>query len=254
MKAHIVLAHPVPHSFNAKLAGISNRTLASAGYDISFSDLCRNGFDAVEGSHHYNVRKDQQFFHTQTEQRYNAEKSALAPEVNAEINNIQSCDLLVVHFPLWWFGAPAILKGWIDRVFVYGKVYTSTKRYDNGMCRGKKMVACVTTGASADSCAANGKEGDTKMHLWPLLFPFRYIGFDVAEPLTLHGIGGVAFIEGDAKADAIAQTSASRWADYIKDINDAPLIRYNKNSDFNETGRLGPDAKSFSPLIRHEKK
>ena len=100
MKAHIVLAHPEPHSFNAKLAGISNRTLASAGYDISFSDLCRNGFDAVEGSHHYNVRKDQQFFHTQTEQRYNAEKSALAPEVNAEINIIQSCDLLVVHFPL----------------------------------------------------------------------------------------------------------------------------------------------------------
>ena len=122
------------------------------------------------------------------------------------------------------------------------------------MCRGKKMVACITTGASENSCSADGKEGDTKMHLWPLLFPFRYIGFDVAEPLTLHGIGGVAFIEGDAKADAIAQTSASRWADYIKDINDAPLIRYNKNSDFDETGRLRPDAKSFSPFIRHEKK
>ena len=122
------------------------------------------------------------------------------------------------------------------------------------MCRGKKKLACVTTGASADSCVANGKKRDTKIHLWPLLFPFRYIGFDVAEPLTLHGIGGVAFIEGDAKADAIAQTSASRWADYIKQINDAPLIRYNKNSDFDETGRLRPDAKSFSPFIRHEKK
>ncbi len=83
------------------------------------------------------------------------------------------------------------------------------------------------------------------MHPWPLLFPFRYIGFDVAEPLTLHGIGGVAFIEGAAKADAIAQTSASRWADYIKHIYDAPLIRYNKNSDFDETGHLRPDAKSF---------
>ena len=66
------------------------------------------------------------------------------------------------------------------------------------------MVACVTMDASANSCAANGKEGNTKMHLGSLLFPFRYIGFDVAEPLTLHGIGGVAFIDGDAKADAIA--------------------------------------------------
>ena len=61
------------------------------------------------------------------------------------------------------------------------------------------MVACVTTGASADSCAANGKEGDTKMYLWPLLFPFRYIGFYVAEPLTLIDIGGVAFIAGTPK-------------------------------------------------------
>jgi hypothetical protein len=39
MKAYIVVAHLEPHSFNARLAGISNRTLASAGYDISFSDL-----------------------------------------------------------------------------------------------------------------------------------------------------------------------------------------------------------------------
>ena len=59
MKAHIVLAHPEPHPFNAKLAGISNRTIASAGYDISFSDLCHKGFDAVEGSHHFNVQKGQ---------------------------------------------------------------------------------------------------------------------------------------------------------------------------------------------------
>ena len=116
------------------------------------------------------------------------------------------------------------------------------------------MVTCVDTmGASADSCAANGKEGDTKMHLWPLLFPFRYIGFDVAEPLTLHGIGGVAFIEGDAKAVAFAQTSASRWADYVKHINDAPLIRYSKNSDFDQPGRFLPDAESFSAFIRHKK-
>jgi putative NADPH-quinone reductase len=39
MKTHIVVAHLEPQSFNAELAGISNRTLASAGYDISFSDL-----------------------------------------------------------------------------------------------------------------------------------------------------------------------------------------------------------------------
>ena len=43
---------------------------------------------------------------------------------------------------------PAILKGWMDRVFVYGRMYRSTMRYDTGICSGKKMIACVTTGAS----------------------------------------------------------------------------------------------------------
>lgn len=74
MEGDIVPVHPGTHSFNAKLAGITNRTLDSAGHVISFSALFHNGFDAVEGSHHYNVQKDQQFFHTQTGQRYNAEK------------------------------------------------------------------------------------------------------------------------------------------------------------------------------------
>ena len=66
MRDHIVLVHPEPHSFNAKFAGISNRTPASAGYDIIFFDLCYYGFDAVEDSNDHNVQKDHQFLHTQT--------------------------------------------------------------------------------------------------------------------------------------------------------------------------------------------
>ena len=44
----------------------------------------------------------------------------MPPDVRSETQRLLDCDLLVVHFRLWWFAMPAILKGWVDRVFVYG--------------------------------------------------------------------------------------------------------------------------------------
>ena len=40
-----------------------------------------------------------------------------APELQAEMDKVTWCDALVFQFPLWWLGRPAILKGWVDRVF-----------------------------------------------------------------------------------------------------------------------------------------
>ena len=186
MKAHIVLAHPEPKSFNGHLANISRSVLGEDGWQVTLSDLYAMSFDPCEGPHHYAARQDPDVFHTQTEQRFNADNDATPQDVGAEIQHLLDSDLLVVHFPLWWFGMPAILKGWIDRVFVYGRMYRSVMRYDTGICAGKRLIACVTTGASADSCAHNGREGDTLLHLWPILFPYRYLGYDVYEPEIFH--------------------------------------------------------------------
>ncbi|MDH3740849.1 MAG: NAD(P)H-dependent oxidoreductase, partial [Hyphomicrobiales bacterium] len=148
MKAHIVLAHPEAKSFNAQLSATSERVLRAAGWQTTLSDLYALDFDAREGAHHYRFRKDAEVFHAQTEQRFNADNGTTPADVTSEVQHLLDCDLLVVHFPLWWFGMPAILKGWMDRVFVYGRIYQSTRRYDTGICSGKKMIACVTTGAS----------------------------------------------------------------------------------------------------------
>ncbi|MEM7405770.1 MAG: NAD(P)H-dependent oxidoreductase [Pseudomonadota bacterium] len=165
MRAHIVLSHPEPQSFNAQLASRSRQTLFDAGWEISFSDLYAMDFDPRESSVHYPQRKDPQVFHAQTEQRHGAQHGALPDQVEYEIQNLMACDLVIAHFPLWWFGMPAMLKGWMDRVFVYGQMYRSEVRYDRGVCTGKRALVCVTTGASRESCAPNGREGDTQMHL-----------------------------------------------------------------------------------------
>ena len=251
MKAHIVLAHPETKSFNSHLAGISQDTLHGAGWHTTLSDLYAMEFDPREGPHHYKSRKDAEVFHAQTEQRFNADNETLAPEVESEINHLLECNLLVVHFPLWWFGMPAILKGWMDRVFVYGRMYRSVMRYDKGICAGKKVIACVTTGASEDSCSHNGREGDTQLHLWPILFPFRYLGFDVLQPEIFHGVGGVAFIENNEGGLNTLEIYSNRWAKALETLSSRPLVQYNRDEEFDETKRLVSDSPVYSPFVRH---
>lgn len=251
MRAHIVLAHPEANSFNSHLAGISQHVLGETGWQATLSDLYAMGFDPREGPHHYSSRKDAKVFHAQTEQRHNADNETLPPEVDSEIQHLLECDLLVVHFPLWWFGMPAILKGWMDRVFVYGRLYRSVMRYDKGICAGKKVIACVTTGASEESCAHNGREGDTLLHLWPILFPFRYLGFDVLQPEIFHGVGGVAFIEGHEGGLNTMEVYSNRWTEELETLSSRTVVQYNRDEDFDETKRLVSGAPVYSPFVRH---
>ena len=123
MKAQIVLAHPEGKSFNGQLSAITEKVLGDAGWETTKSDLYAMDFNPCEGPSHFQSRQDSKVFHAQSEQRFNADNDTLPADVEKEMQRLLECDLLVVHFPLWWFGVPAILKGWMDRVFVYGRKY-----------------------------------------------------------------------------------------------------------------------------------
>ena len=47
----------------------------------------------------------------------------LTDDAKTEIEKLLWADTLILQFPLWWFSMPAILKGWVDRVFAYGFAY-----------------------------------------------------------------------------------------------------------------------------------
>ncbi len=251
-KAHVVLAHPEPRSFNGHLARMSQDTLGSGSNPTTVSDLYRQDFDPREGAWHYKDRADETAFHTQTEQRNSADSETIPREVAAEIEKLLACDILVVHFPLWWFGPPAILKGWMDRVFVYGRMYRSTMRYDTGICKGKKMLACVTTGSSAENCSFNGREGDTRLHLWPILYPFRYLGFDVLEPEILHGVGSTAFMEGHERGLSTLDLYSTQWTASLSSLNSRPSVPYNADDEFDDQKQLVAGAPTHSPFIQHQ--
>lgn len=252
MKAHIVLAHPEPKSFNSSLARTTEQQLC-ASYQVTLSDLYAMRFDPCDRPEHYGDQCDPAGFHVQSEQRRHAEAGTTPEDIAAEAAKLVSADLLIVHFPLWWFGMPAVLKGWIDRVFVYGSVYRSTMRHDRGICRGKKMIACVTTGSSRDACDHDGIEGDTYLHLWPLLYPFRYIGFDVLEPFVLHGIGSTSYLEGADQGLPELEPLLDEWREALGAISDRVVTPYNRDEDFDARKRLRKGKANYSPFISSTK-
>ena len=60
----------------------------------------------------------------------------MAPDIQAEIDKVNRADLVILNFPLYWTSVPAILKGWIDRVFVSGLLW-GKRFYNHGGMAGK---------------------------------------------------------------------------------------------------------------------
>ena len=104
------------------------------------------------------------------------------------MEKLEWCDLLVFNFPLWWFGIPAILKGWVDRVFAMGFVYGDGKGvYENGVFKDKTAFVTLTTGGPALTYAHDGKNGDIDMILFPVHHGvFYFAGMTVLPPFISY--------------------------------------------------------------------
>ncbi len=149
----IVHAHHEPKSFTSALARAAAETLTEQGHKVDFSDLYPMKFDPVSDRRNFTTVRDPNFFKQQQEELYAAEHLGFAPEIEVEMQKLERCDLLVFSFPLWWFGLPAILKGWVDRVFAYGRIYARGRWYDKGLGRGKRAMVLITTGGGRRSQA-----------------------------------------------------------------------------------------------------
>jgi putative NADPH-quinone reductase len=146
MNVLIVLAHPEPKSFNGALFDTAVRTFSALGDAVVTSDLYRMRFDPVSDRHNFRTVKDPSFLKLQIEETYATERDAFVPEIETEIRKIEACDLMILQFPLWWFGLPAILKGWADRVLAMGRTYGYGNIYATGKFRGKRALLSLTTG------------------------------------------------------------------------------------------------------------
>lgn len=95
---------------------------------------------------------------------------------------------MVWQFPLWWFGLPAVLKGWADRVLAMGRIYGSGRFYSDGVFRGKRALLSITTGGPNDDYEKGGWNGDIEAILRRIQRGiFEFVGFSVLSPQVFYG-------------------------------------------------------------------
>jgi NAD(P)H dehydrogenase (quinone) len=187
MQALIVYAHPEPTSFTAALKDTAVRALSAAGHRVEVSDLYGEGFNPVAGRHDFIAAADQARFHYQSEQLHASRTCGFSAELVREQARLQRADLVVLVFPLWWGGLPAIVKGWFDRVCAYGVVYADGKRFDQGFFVGRRAMLGVTTGGTLERFSSGGGYGPIREVLYPVQrCMLEYLGLEVMEPFVAY--------------------------------------------------------------------
>lgn len=188
MNVLIVYAHEEPHSFNAAMKKTARRILETAGHAVAVTDLYRMGFKAVADAEDFLERQDRHVLKRQQEELAATRLGTLAHDILTEQEKVKACDLLILQFPLWWFGMPAILKGWVDRVFSMGFAYGDGKWYDEGCLKGRRAMLALTTGDPESAYTLQGRNGPMERVLFPIHHGvLSFCGFQVLPPFVAYG-------------------------------------------------------------------
>ena len=238
MHALIVHCHPESASFNWALTGVAATTLHQRGFSVDISDLYREGFDPCERAEHYAHRSDGTVFFPLGEQRHAFETNTLPVDVQREIARLKTADLVVFQFPVWWHGMPAMLKGWFDRVFVNGGLYTGTMRYDRGYFRGRRAICSVTTGAPEIAFGPGCRGGDIERILWSAHYSLHYMGFHVLPPFVAFGIQGHGYVYTDDESnDNCLRLYRRKWTERLRSLDRDTPLRFPVWDDWDEDAR-----------------
>ncbi|KNB54032.1 NAD(P)H-dependent oxidoreductase [Streptomyces caatingaensis] len=195
MKTLIVHAHPEPKSLNASLKDLAVSTLESAGHEVRVSDLYAMNWKAVVDATDYGPHASTPLKVARDSGRA-FDAGDLTADVRAEQEKLLWADVIVFQFPLWWYTMPAILKGWVDRVFTYHFAYgvgehndtAYGERFGEGTLAGRKALLSVTVGGPESHYAARGINGPIDDLLFPIHHGILYYpGIEVLPPFVLYG-------------------------------------------------------------------
>lgn len=188
-RAHIVYAHFEPRSFVAAMRDTVADSLAAQGWATTCSDLYAQGFNPVAQAGDFATRHDPGYLVYSLEQRHALEHQGLAPDIAAEVEYLRQADLLVLVFPVFWFSVPAILKGWIDRVFLSGLFYGGRRVYDRGGMVGKRALVVTSLGGRSHMFGPEAIHGDIATMLRPVLQgSLAYVGYQVLAPFVAYHV------------------------------------------------------------------
>jgi NAD(P)H dehydrogenase (quinone) len=233
MKVLIVYAHHEAQSFNSALLARSVEELTAHRHEVRISDLYAMHFDPVATADDFGDRRFPDALRYDREQKHNYQRSTLRHDIATEVEKLFWCDLLILQFPLWWFSVPAIMKGWIDRVFVNGGVYGGGRRYDTGGLAGRRAMIVTSTAAYPDMCAPDGLVGALDVILWPIQNgALAYAGCKVLPPFVSWSVN---FVD-----DATRRRYLDDYAARLRDIESTEPLFFHSLEDFGPNWRLKP--------------
>jgi NAD(P)H dehydrogenase (quinone) len=234
MNILIVFAHPEPASFNGALKNVAVDTLVRLGHEVVVSDLYRMGWNAALGPGDFEgERANPDYLDLSKEQEHAFANNSHTAAVKAEQAKVAAADLVLFHFPIWWFSMPAILKGWVDRVFSRGFAYSAGRKYESGHFKGKRAMLCITTGTASTLYEPNGIDGDLHHVLWPIHNGIlAYTGFTVLPPFA-------AWMPARG-SDQQRQAQLAAYAKCLTGFDSVEPLFFHPWSDYDETQRLKP--------------
>lgn len=133
MKVLTVVSHPRTNSLTFAITERFVQGLADAGHEVEVLDLHRSGFNPI-------------LWEADEPDWYNSDKKYSA-EVESEMERLKKHDALALIFPIWWYGMPAMLKGYIDRVWNHGFAYGPSKLHH------KRIVWIALTAGTEEELA-----------------------------------------------------------------------------------------------------
>ena len=194
MNILLVTAHPEPRSLNGSLQAFTEAHLRRAGHRVDVSDLYAMHWKATLDGDDFPARDPSARLDLIADSARAFASGTQPEDVTREQEKLLRADAVILQFPLWWYSMPAILKGWVDRVYARGFAYGIGEhsdrrwgeRYGEGTLAGKRAMVVVTAGGWESHYAARGINGPIDDILFPIQHGvLHYPGFDVLPPLVV---------------------------------------------------------------------
>lgn len=196
MRHLIIYAHPKENSLNHSLLNTVVETLQSRDQEVIVRDLYKIGFDPV-----FSLEDMQGQF-----------QGKLSDDVKLEQEHISWAEQITFIYPIWWTGLPAMMKGYIDRVFSYGFAYRYDQGIQKGLLKGKKTVIINTHGKSHEEYEKTGM--DKALTLTSDNGIFIYSGLEIIRHLFFD------------KADKASSENLEIWKDQIRNLYSDYVLNY----------------------------
>ena len=170
-----VVCHPRKDSFTFAVLDSFAAGVREAGDTLEVADLYREQFNPVMSE-----RDLEQF-----------NGVAMPDEILREQERVERCDALCLIFPTWWYGMPAMMKGWLDRVWSAGWAYDWRHDPEGSLLKPRPCTLLVPTGASAEQAKDWGCP-ERLDHVWRV----GVLGYCGVEPIRIHWLLDAAFATG----------------------------------------------------------